>query len=210
MATTQQQASQQAAAALGKLSPQQFEKFKKLDQRKQTEFVRHLILYQKWCRVYKPELDSVAPDPLDPPKRYHDGVFVELDHLSGTGTMFHVTGDIIAASGMRYEEKRAYQPSVSARLHSNTQIGWVLREDYDKGLIGSILRALPTPPKQQGLNFWERNPVTGRHDLIWTKANGNPYGPNEQRPAIFKCNEWTENGAIRILRQRGILVNQPS
>jgi hypothetical protein len=39
-------------------------------------------------RVFKPELDSVAHDPLDPTKRYHDGIFVERNHSLGTGTMF--------------------------------------------------------------------------------------------------------------------------
>lgn len=210
MATTQVQAAQQAAAALRRLSPQQLERFKGLDQTQQAAFVRQLLVHQKWCRVFKPELDSVAPDPLDPPKRYHDGVFVELDHLDGKGTMFHVTGDIIANSGMRYEEKTDYQPGNSARLHKNTQIGWVRREHHDSGLISSTLRALPTPAKQQGLNFWEVDPVTGRHEIIWTKANGERYGPDEQRPPTMKCNEWTEYAAIRVLRQRGILVAQPS
>jgi hypothetical protein len=51
-------------------------------------------------KVYKPELDSVAPDPLDPVKRYHDGVFVESIPSTEQGTLFHVTGDIISASGM--------------------------------------------------------------------------------------------------------------
>ncbi|RJE22490.1 hypothetical protein PHISCL_05176 [Aspergillus sclerotialis] len=129
---------------------------------------------KQWYRVFKPELDTAAHDPLDPVKRYHEGVFVETDPASGQGTLFHVTGDIIAASGMRYEERHNYAPAESKHLHRYTQIGWVLQGDYHSGRISAILRALPGPTKQQGINFWEPNPITGRHDIIWTKEDGEP------------------------------------
>lgn len=160
---------------------------------------------QYWYRVLRPEIDSVAFDPLDPEKRYHEGVFVEVDTEDGKGTLFHVTGDVISANGMRYEEKADFAPGESARLHKSTRLGWVLKDDYHSGRIGAILQALPRPTKQQGINFWEPNPITGEHDIIWTKQNGERYGPGEQRRPTFKCNEWTHQHAIPALLNAGIL-----
>ncbi|EGC48879.1 conserved hypothetical protein [Histoplasma capsulatum var. duboisii H88] len=158
---------------------------------------------QKWYPVFKPELDTAAHDPLDPDKRYHEGIFIETNPGNRKGTLFHVTGDIIAAGGMRYEEKDNYTPEVTAGLNRSVLIGWVLKADYDSGRISTILKALPTPPKQQGLNFWaEPGRMT---EMIWTKENGERYGPDEQRLPIFKCNEWTNNHAIPALREAGIL-----
>jgi hypothetical protein len=137
-------------------------------------------------------------------------VFVELDIATGKGTFFHVTGDILAKSGMRYEERPNYQPGASGRLHKNTHIGWTLKSDCTSGIISDVLRALPKPTKQQGINFWEPNPLTGRYDIIWTKEDGEPYGPNEERRSVFKCNEWTANHAIPTLRSQGILCDAPS
>jgi hypothetical protein len=71
-------------------------------------------------RVFKPELNSVAHDPLDPAKRYHTGIFVETNPSLGTGTMFQVTGDVISQSGMRYEEKPNYLPGSEAPLYAST------------------------------------------------------------------------------------------
>ncbi|KAL4779242.1 hypothetical protein BJX76DRAFT_365454 [Aspergillus varians] len=160
---------------------------------------------QEWYRVFIPELDTVAFDPLDPDKRYHVGVFVESNPDYKEGRLFHVTGDVIAASGMRYEERDGYIPADSVHLHAYTQIGWVLQADYHSGRISNILRALPRPTKQQGINFWETDPVTGRHEIIWTKENGERYGPGEQRRPVFKCNEWTHQYAIPKLRDEGVL-----
>ncbi|WEW60030.1 hypothetical protein PRK78_005513 [Emydomyces testavorans] len=160
----------------------------------------------QWYRVFKPQRDTAAHDPLDPAKRYHEGIFVEANPENRQGTVFHVTGDILAASGMRYEERPNYKPEEdSVHLHSLPQIGWVLAADFHSGRISTILRALPTPTKQQGINFWETDPVTGRHEIIWTKENGDRYEPGEQRRPIFKCNEWTNLYAIPALRDAGVL-----
>lgn len=156
-------------------------------------------------RVFRLQLDSVAHDPLDPVKRYHDGIFVETNRSLGTGTMYQVTGDVISQNGMRYEEKADYLPSSEARLHHSTPIGVISTADYDGGVVTAILSALPTPSKQQGISFWEADPQTGRHELIWTKENGEPYGPAETRRPTFKCNEWTSLHAIPALRDAGIL-----
>lgn len=103
-----------------------------------------------WCAVFNPSFDTAAFDPLDPPKRYHEGIFVEDNPITKDGIMFHVTGDIIAPSGMRFEMKEGYAAEVSAHLHSYPQIGWVRRADFKSGRIEAMLRALPTPSKQQG------------------------------------------------------------
>lgn len=158
-----------------------------------------------WCAVFNPSFDTVAFDPLDLQKRYHEGIFVEDDPKTQQGIMFHVTGDIIAPSGMRFETKEGYAAQASAHLHSYAQIGWVRRTDFDSGRIKAMLRALPTPTKQQGLNFWGKGPSSGYHEYIWTKTNGEPYGPGEQRRPIIKCNEWTHQLAIPTLMNADIL-----
>ncbi|KAK2767025.1 hypothetical protein FQN54_006343 [Arachnomyces sp. PD_36] len=162
---------------------------------------------QQWYRVLQPEFDTVAHDPLDPPKRYHTGIFIETNQTRAEGKLFHVTGDVIAANGMWYEERQyhAARDLTETHRYDDTQIGWVLRADYDSGRIGSVLRALPRPTKQQGINFWEIDPVTGRHEIIWTKENGERYAPGEERRPVFKCNEWTNRLAAPALRETGIL-----
>ncbi|KAK2803432.1 hypothetical protein FQN51_003539 [Onygenales sp. PD_10] len=165
------------------------------------------VQQQGWYPVSTPEFDSVAFDPLDPAKRYHEGVFIELDAATEKGTLFHVTGDIISANGMYYEERKDYAPSLSQHLFRTTHIGWVRQADIHSGKISAILRGLPTPTKQQGLDFWskEKNPVTKHTDIIWTRQDGERYGPGEQRRPVFKCNEWTHQHAIPALRAAGIL-----
>ncbi|OAX84908.1 hypothetical protein ACJ72_00730 [Emergomyces africanus] len=157
--------------------------------------------------VFKPEYDTVAFDPLDPVKRYHEGLFVETDPVSQDGTLFHVTGDIIAAGGMMYEERTDSIPGASKYLFRNPQIGRVLKTDFHSGRIITILRDLPTPSKQQGINCWEPNPNTGHHDITWTKQNGDFYKSGEEQRPIFKCNEWTHQLAIPALRNAGVLCH---
>ncbi|KAJ9487789.1 hypothetical protein VN97_g5517 [Penicillium thymicola] len=71
---------------------------------------------ESWYKVFRPEFNTVAYDPLDPPKRYHTGVFVEA--VAGTleGALFHVTGDIIASSGVPYSQQfpRPYISPISS------------------------------------------------------------------------------------------------
>ncbi|KAH8424190.1 uncharacterized protein LDX57_001945 [Aspergillus melleus] len=155
-----------------------------------------------WYKVSTPEYDTVAHDPLDPPKRYHTGIFVETDPETSKGTQFHVTGDIIAASGMRFEVKNNYVPGETKYFHGTTDIGWIRKADYPR--IRPILEALPRPTKQQGIDFWSKDPRR-RNKLTWTKENEEVYGPAEQRRPVMKCNEWTHQLAIPKLRQEGIL-----
>lgn len=157
---------------------------------------------EEWYPVSTPELDTVAYDPLDPPKRYHTGIFVEIDQKTHKGELFHVTGDIIAKNGMRYEVRRDYDPGASRYFHGTTHIGWIRKVDFPR--LAAALEALPRPTKQQGLDFWSKDP-TRRNKLTWTKQNGELYGPDEPRRPIMKCNEWTHELAIPKLRSEGIL-----
>ncbi|EGD89999.2 hypothetical protein H112_02472 [Trichophyton rubrum D6] len=80
---------------------------------------------QEWYRVFKPELDTAAPDPIDP----------------------------VNASGMRFETRSNFIARESVHLHNLPQIGWVKKADFDSGRIKALLAGLPTPTKQQGKNF---------------------------------------------------------
>ncbi|KAJ9266340.1 hypothetical protein DTO212C5_6427 [Paecilomyces variotii] len=157
---------------------------------------------EEWCKVSTPEFDTVAYDPLDPPKRYHTGVFVEINPETLEGDLYHVTGDIIAYSGMRFEVRQNFVPGASRFFYRTTHIGWIRKADYPR--IRGILEALPRPTKQQGIDFWSHDPAR-RNKLTWTKQNGDLYGPGEQRRPIMKCNEWTHQLAIPKLRSEGIL-----
>lgn len=109
---------------------------------------------------------------------------------------------------MRFEERKDIAPALSAQFHDEIQIGYVARADFDTGKIGDVLRALPTPTKQQGIAFWNPSDPPGQIKL-------SSFGQKrmeslmrlmkkEERRPIFKCNEWTER-AIATLRGQGIL-----
>ncbi|CAG8093299.1 unnamed protein product [Penicillium salamii] len=157
---------------------------------------------ESWYKVFTPEFDTVAYDPLDPPKRYHTGVFVETDAGTLQGVLLQVTGDIIASSGMRFEVKENFVPAAEKYFHRTTEVGRICKSDFPR--IRGILEALPTPTKQQGLDFWSLD-SNKRNKLTWTKQNGDLYGPGEQRRPIMKCNEWTHQLAIPTLQREGIL-----
>jgi hypothetical protein len=70
--------------------------------------------------------------------------------------------------------------------------------------VKEILEALPRPTKQQGLDFWSKDPAQ-RNKMTWTKQNGDIYAPDEPRRPIVKCNEWTHQLAIPKLQDEGIL-----
>ena len=103
------------------------------------------LLASEHYKVFTPELDTVAYDPLDPPKRYHTGIFVQKDPKAFEGDLFHVTGDIIARSGMHFEVKENYVPGASRQFHKTTEIGWIHKAEFPK--IRGVLEALPTPTK---------------------------------------------------------------
>jgi len=156
----------------------------------------------EWYRVSTPEFDTAAYDPLDPPKRYHTGIFIELNRQTQKGVMFHVNGDVIAKNGMRFEVRESFVPEEESYFYKSTTIGWIRKADFTR--LRDTLESLPRPSKQQGVDFWSKDPAK-RHKLTWTKENGDLYGPDEERRPIMKCNEWTHELAIPKLRQEGIL-----
>ncbi|KAI1937896.1 hypothetical protein LOZ52_006656 [Ophidiomyces ophidiicola] len=160
---------------------------------------------QEYYKVFTVELDTAAFDALDPVKRYHEGIFVQLYPDENMGPLFHVTGDIISALGMRYERRDNFFPDKTTHLHRYLQIGWARKADFDLGSFDNILQALPRPTRQQGINFWEKDPVTNRHEIIWVRQDGERYEPGEVRRPIFKCNEWVHQHAIPALRNAGVL-----
>lgn len=161
--------------------------------------------HQEWCRVFKPEIDSESSDPLVPGKRYHDGVFVETDLEQGKGTFFHVVGEIYRPSGMKYKEDHDIKPEEIQSFLRKTPMGHVLKADFESGRISEVLRALPVPTRQQGLNWWERDPVTGQHEFIWVQEDGERYADGVMRRPTFKCNEWTSRFAFPALINAGVL-----
>lgn len=167
-----------------------------------TTPILHTSEKDEWYKVYTPEFDTVAYDPLDPPKRYHTGIFIEKDTKTSSGDLFQVTGDVIAASGMRFDVKENYRPTEDGYFHRMEQVGCIHKADFPR--VRAILEALPTPPKQQGIDFWSKGSPTW-NQIVWTKENGDLYGPGEQRRPIMKCNEWTHQLAIPKLQMEGIL-----
>lgn len=114
---------------------------------------------EEWYKLSTPEFDKVAYDPLDPPKRYHTGIFIETDSELFEGTMFHVTGDIIAASGMRFEVRENYAPAESKYFYRDTTIGWIRKADFPR--IEVSWKPCPDRPNSRDLTFGARNQVSG-------------------------------------------------
>ncbi|KAJ5688499.1 hypothetical protein N7462_002891 [Penicillium macrosclerotiorum] len=151
-------------------------------------------------RVFIPQFDTVANDPLDPGKRYHDGIFVETNQQTGEGKLYHVTGDIISKFGMKFAVKDNHIPHRSARFFGITEIGTI--PESSLGRVYGILDTVPKPTKQQGLDFW--NKYEGDTPYIWVREDGERYGPTEQRRPIRKCNEWTKDAKKKLV-DTGIL-----
>lgn len=104
---------------------------------------------------------------------------------------------------MWFEVKDNYSPGADRGFYKTTVIGWVRKADYPR--IKGILEALPTPTKQQGIDFWSKGDPGKWNKLVWTKENGDLYGPGEQRRPVMKCNEWTHQIAIPELQDKGTL-----
>ncbi|KAK8110412.1 uncharacterized protein PG998_006869 [Apiospora kogelbergensis] len=110
--------------------------------------------------------------------RNHHTIFV-VTQQDGSGTLFHVTGDI--QNGMILETKETPKiPDLSASFVSKSQSGLVRVEEVSR--VDSICRANPPPAKQFN-------------------------GPRRINPmqSLRRCQEWTSE-AIAILRARGVLL----
>ncbi|QYS93729.1 hypothetical protein H0G86_001099 [Trichoderma simmonsii] len=75
----------------------------------------------QWYSVYKLKFTLAVQDPDMPQPRYHTIVFVETD-VDGSGTKFHVIGDI--TSGMSYESTTFHIEVNSQPLHSKGVLGY--------------------------------------------------------------------------------------
>ena len=132
-------------------------------------------------------------DPDIPGPRYHNKIFVETSS-DGTGIVHHVTGDLV--QGMTHESKAESRPESSASFYSKDFLGTILASAYP-GNIDATLQALPPPSRQKAFNVktMKTEPV---------KPDGTFYTANEQRPPLFKCTEWTEQG-LEALQKSGVL-----
>jgi len=98
---------------------------------------------------------------------------------------------------MHYESKAGPQPEQSESFHAKTYLGRVQAADYPAAM-DALLKTLPPPPLQKRFNI-----ATMATEQC--KPDGSFYNLEEARPPLFKCTEWTEQRAIPILIQRGII-----
>ncbi|KAI1061623.1 hypothetical protein LB506_011855 [Fusarium annulatum] len=133
--------------------------------------------------VYKVKSHMALPDPHMPPGRFHHAIFVEINK-DGSGTLYHVTGDVTSADGMSYE--RYTSPDVHPEQWS------------------SVLASLSTPPQQKASNPRKQGRVEPFKDKI-----GNYeyvfYADGEERKPLWKCTEWVEWHAIPALHEHRLL-----
>lgn len=68
---------------------------------------------------------------------------------------------------MRFEVKDNYIPGAEKYFHKTTEIGWIFKCDYAR--LKDILEALLSSTKQQGIDFWSKDPAQ-RNKLYLDKA----------------------------------------
>ena len=146
--------------------------------------------------VYKLQNELSFQDTSTIGKRYHTGIFVETTSADGSGTIHHVTGDLV--KGMTYETRIEKAPENLEVFHAKTFLGKVLVNDYPAKL-DAILQSLEPPCQQKWFNT-----LTMTYEQ--RKPDGTFYGLDEARPSLFKCTEWTEQRAIPALLQAGLLI----
>ncbi|KAF5240673.1 hypothetical protein FAUST_4199 [Fusarium austroamericanum] len=156
----------------------------------------------EWYPVFKVKNKMALPDPDMPPGRFHHAIFVEQED-DGSGTVYHVVGDVTSRQGMGYESKKAENPEELETFHSRELLGYTHSSQHP-GIWDSVLSALPTPPQQKASNPKKQGKVepfkekVGDYEYVF-------YGPDEERKPLWKCTEWVERYAIPVLWQRGLL-----
>ncbi|KAI9758954.1 MAG: hypothetical protein M4579_002694 [Chaenotheca gracillima] len=146
--------------------------------------------------VYKVQYRLGTQDPFMQGTRYHTVVFVETD-ADGGGYVHHVIGDVVSAHGMTYERRPEPVPEQSDTFHGKVYLGSISASKYPD-VMEQVLRAIPTPPRQRVFN-----PSTMAYEQC--RPDGSLYGPHEVRPKYSKCTEWTEQRAIPVLYQHGLI-----
>ncbi|KAF2681283.1 hypothetical protein K458DRAFT_444796 [Lentithecium fluviatile CBS 122367] len=146
--------------------------------------------------VYHVEYRLGLQDPLMPAgERFHNVLFVETDP-NGDGRIFHVTGAIADANGMRFEEKMGKRPEDSNTYHQKHYLGQIPAGQYEAFI--QLMQSVPAPPRQRIFD-----PRAMR--LVQCKPDGSLYQPGETVPPYMKCTEWVLERAIPALQQSGFL-----
>ncbi|TPR12034.1 Fungal specific transcription factor domain family protein [Aspergillus niger] len=101
--------------------------------------------------VYIIRTHLAMPDPDLPSPRYHTAIFVEIDPVTGSGTINEVTGDITSPEGMYCESKLAPQPESVDNIFSRTLLGMTDEAHYPNSW-DNVLRDIPAPPQQKAFN----------------------------------------------------------
>ncbi|KAF5710567.1 hypothetical protein FGLOB1_5398 [Fusarium globosum] len=133
--------------------------------------------------VYKVKSHMALPDPHMPPGRFHHAIFVET-RKDGSGTLYHVTGDVTSANGMSYESRESPDPAQLEGYH--------------------FLASLPTPPQQKASNPRKQGRVEpfkekiGDYEYVF-------YADGEERKPLWECTEWVEWYAIPALHEHRLL-----
>lgn len=159
----------------------------------------------KWHPVYKVKYTIALPDPHMPPGRLHHAIFVQTKK-KGSGTLYHVIGDITSRGGMTYESKKTENPAGSRSFHSQELLGYA-HSDAHPGQWNSVLSSLPTPPQQKASNPKKHGRVEPFKEKI-SEYQYVFYEPGEDRQPLWKCTEWVEWYAIPALRENGLIQDQ--
>ncbi|KAJ4004039.1 hypothetical protein NW752_010880 [Fusarium irregulare] len=156
----------------------------------------------KWYPVLKVKSKMALPDPDMPAGRFHHSIFVEHED-DGSGTVYHVVGDVTSKRGMSYESKKTENPEELETFHSKELIGYTNSiNQWD-----SVLSALSTPPQQKASNPKKQGKVEPFKDKIGDYEYVF-YSPGEERKPLWKCTEWVEWYAIPTLWQHGLFQHE--
>jgi hypothetical protein len=130
--------------------------------------------------VYLARFNLGMQDPDFPGPRHHHIIYVETNAIDETGVKFHVVGDITRAIGMTYESKPFRNPEYSTTYSSMNFLGYTPAQGFQTQW-DSVLRSLPTPPKQK-----EYNIATGHTELVKSWEPLTFYAPGEPRPSTLE------------------------
>ncbi|KAF5591609.1 uncharacterized protein FSUBG_10422 [Fusarium subglutinans] len=152
--------------------------------------------------VYKVKSHMALPDPHMPPGRFHHAIFVGTSK-DGSGTLYHVTGDVTSSKGMSYESRESPDPAHLENFHSKELLGYTGSDGHPEQW-NALLAALPTPPQQKASNPRKQGRVEpfqeklGDYEYIF-------YQDGEERKPLWKCTEWVEWYAIPAFRKNGLI-----
>ncbi|KAF5658267.1 hypothetical protein FDENT_14111 [Fusarium denticulatum] len=152
--------------------------------------------------VYKVKSHMALPDPHMAPGRFHHAIFVETSK-DGSGTLYHVTGDVTSAKGMSYESRNSPDPAQLEGFHSKELLGYT-GFDVHPRQWNALLASLPTPPQQKASNPWKQGRVEPFKEQIGDYEY-QFYSDGEERKPLWKCTEWVEWHAIPALWKHGLI-----